>query len=132
MKKIVVAFSGGLDTSYCAIHLAKDLGYEVHTLTVNTGGFDQAEVKAIESRAHQLGVTSHKTIDETKTYYDTVIRFLVYGNVLKNATYPLSVSAERMSQALAIVGADFAPAMWLGLLCFAALCAFFYKRVLSR
>ncbi|MBS1486844.1 MAG: argininosuccinate synthase [Bacteroidetes bacterium] len=101
MKKIVLAFSGGLDTSYCAIHLAKDLGYEVHTLTVNTGGFDQAEVKAIESRAHQLGVTSHKTIDETKTYYDTVIRFLVYGNVLKNATYPLSVSAERMSQALA-------------------------------
>ncbi|MBS1489378.1 MAG: argininosuccinate synthase [Bacteroidetes bacterium] len=102
MKKIVLAFSGGLDTSYCAIHLAKDLGYEVHTLTVNTGGFDQAEIQAIEKRALQLGVKSHKTVDETRPYYDKVIRYLIYGNVLKNATYPLSVSAERMSQALAV------------------------------
>ncbi|MBS1920962.1 MAG: argininosuccinate synthase [Bacteroidetes bacterium] len=102
MKKIVLAFSGGLDTSYCAIHLAKDVGYEVHTLTVNTGGFDPAEIQAIEKRALRLGVKSHKTIDETRPYYDKVIRYLVYGNVLKNATYPLSVSAERMSQALAV------------------------------
>jgi len=101
MKKVVLAFSGGLDTSYCAIYLAKDLGYEVHTLTVNTGGFSESEVKDIEKRALGLGVKSHKTVDETKNYYDKVIRFLVYGNVLKNATYPLSVSAERMSQALA-------------------------------
>lgn len=101
MKKVVLAFSGGLDTSYCAIYLSKDLGYEVHTLTVNTGGFDANEVKEIEKRALSLGVKSHKTVDETKNYYDKVIRFLVYGNVLKNATYPLSVSAERMSQALA-------------------------------
>jgi argininosuccinate synthase len=101
MKKVVLAFSGGLDTSYCAIYLAKDLGYEVHTLTVNTGGFSADEVKDIEKRALSLGVTSHKTIDETKTYYEKVIRYLVYGNVLKNGTYPLSVSAERMSQALA-------------------------------
>ncbi|HEV8515452.1 MAG TPA: argininosuccinate synthase [Cyclobacteriaceae bacterium] len=101
MKKVVLAFSGGLDTSYCAIYLAKDLGYEVHTLTVNTGGFSESEVKDIEKRALDLGVKSHKTVDETKNYYDKVIRFLVYGNVLKNATYPLSVSAERMSQALA-------------------------------
>jgi argininosuccinate synthase len=101
MKKIVLAFSGGLDTSYCAIYLSKDLGFEVHTLTVNTGGFSESETKDIERRAMSLGVKSHKTVDETKNYYDKVIRFLIYGNVLKNATYPLSVSAERMSQALA-------------------------------
>lgn len=100
-KKIVLAFSGGLDTSYCALYLARELGYDVHTLTVNTGGFDEAEVAAIEKRALSLGVASHKTMDETRNYYDQVIRFLVYGNVLKNGTYPLSVSAERMSQALA-------------------------------
>lgn len=101
MKKVVLAFSGGLDTSYCAIYLSKELGYEVHTLTVNTGGFGAEEVKDIEKRALSLGVASHKTIDETKNYYDKVIRYLVFGNVLKNGTYPLSVSAERMSQALA-------------------------------
>lgn len=99
-KKVVVAFSGGLDTSYCAKYLSDDRGFEVHTITVNTGGFDDKEVEAIEQRAKNLGVTSHKTVDETKNYYDKVIRFLVYGNVLKNNTYPLSVSAERMSQAL--------------------------------
>ncbi len=101
MKKVVLAFSGGLDTSYCAIYLSKDLGYEVHTLTVNTGGFNETEIKDIEKRALSLGVKSHKAVEETKNYYDKVIRFLIYGNVLKNATYPLSVSAERMSQALA-------------------------------
>lgn len=101
MKKVVLAFSGGLDTSYCAIYLSRDLGYEVHTLTVNTGGFSVPEVKDIEKRALSLGVASHVTVDETRNYYDKVIRFLVYGNVLKNGTYPLSVSAERMSQALA-------------------------------
>ncbi|MEQ1588339.1 MAG: argininosuccinate synthase domain-containing protein, partial [Cyclobacteriaceae bacterium] len=101
MKKVVLAFSGGLDTSYCAIYLSKDLGYEVHTITVNTGGFSAEEAKEIEKRALSLGVASHKTVDETKTYYEKVIRYLVYGNVLKNGTYPLSVSAERMSQALA-------------------------------
>ncbi|HET6542124.1 MAG TPA: argininosuccinate synthase, partial [Chryseolinea sp.] len=100
-KKVVVAFSGGLDTSYCVKYLNDDRGFEVHTITVNTGGFDAEEVKAIEQRAKNLGVASHKTVDETKNYYDKVIRYLVYGNVLKNNTYPLSVSAERMSQALA-------------------------------
>jgi argininosuccinate synthase len=100
-KKVVVAFSGGLDTSYCVKYLSDDRGFEVHTITVNTGGFDAEEVKAIEQRAKNLGVASHKTVDETKNYYDKVIRFLIYGNVLKNNTYPLSVSAERMSQALA-------------------------------
>lgn len=101
MKKVVLAFSGGLDTSYCAIYLTKELGYEVHTLTVNTGGFSEKELDEIEKRAVGLGVKSHKTIDETKNYYDKVIKYLVFGNVLKNGTYPLSVSAERMSQALA-------------------------------
>jgi len=101
MKKVVLAFSGGLDTSYCAIYLTKDLGYEVHTLTVNTGGFSDVELHEIEKRALSLGVKSHKAINETKNYYDKVIKYLVFGNVLKNGTYPLSVSAERMSQALA-------------------------------
>ncbi len=101
-KKVVLAFSGGLDTSYCVKYLGEDKGYEVHTITVNTGGFDDAELKAIEARAKNLGVASHKTVDETKNYYETVIRFLIYGNILKNNTYPLSVSAERMSQALAV------------------------------
>jgi argininosuccinate synthase len=101
MKKVVLAFSGGLDTSYCAVYLSRDLGYEVHTLTVNTGGFSDAEVKEIEARALRLGVASHRTVDETRNYYEQVIRFLIFGNVLKNSTYPLSVSAERMSQALA-------------------------------
>src|SRR5690349_19434196 len=111
-KKVVLAFSGGLDTSYCAVYLTRDLGYEVHSLTVNTGGFNAEELKAIEARAKSLGVKSHKTVEETKRYYDQVIRFLIYGNVLKNGTYPLSVSAERMSQALAAanyakeIGAD--------------------------
>ncbi len=102
MKKVVLAFSGGLDTSYCAVYLSRDLGYEVHTLTVNTGGFSPAELKEIEARALRLGVASHRSVDETRNYYDQVIRYLIYGNVLKNSTYPLSVSAERMSQALAV------------------------------
>lgn len=101
-KKVVLAFSGGLDTSYCVKYLSEDKGYEVHTITVNTGGFDADEIKAIEKRAKDLGVASHKTVDETKNYYDKVIRYLIYGNALKNNTYPLSVSAERMSQALAV------------------------------
>ncbi len=100
-KKVVLAFSGGLDTSYCALYLSKDLGYEVHTLTVNTGGFSSEELADIEKRALALGVASHRALEETKNYYDQVIRYLVFGNVLKNGTYPLSVSAERMSQALA-------------------------------
>ncbi len=100
-KKVVLAFSGGLDTSYCVKYLSEEKGYEVHTITVNTGGFDEKEVAEIEQRAKYLGVASHVTVDETKNYYDKVIRFLIYGNVLKNNTYPLSVSAERMSQALA-------------------------------
>ena len=101
-KKVVLAFSGGLDTSYCAIYLSQELGYEVHTLTVNTGGFSKEELAGIEKRARALGVASHKAVEETRDYYEKVVKYLVFGNVLKNGTYPLSVSAERMSQALAV------------------------------
>jgi argininosuccinate synthase len=83
-KKVVLAFSGGLDTSYCVKYLSEDKGYEVHTLTVNTGGFDAKELESIANRAKSLGVASHYTVDETQNYYDKVIRFLIYGNVLKN------------------------------------------------
>ena len=101
-KKVVLAFSGGLDTSFCCIYLAKDLNLEVHSVVVNTGGFDEAELKQIEERALSLGIASHTIIDETTNYYNDSIKYLIFGNVLKNATYPLSVSAERVCQATAI------------------------------
>ncbi|HEY0670388.1 MAG TPA: argininosuccinate synthase domain-containing protein [Sphingobacteriaceae bacterium] len=101
-KKVVLAFSGGLDTSFCAIHLTRDLDLEVHSVIVNTGGFSDQELKQIEERAYALGVTSHSVVDETENFYTSCIKYLVFGNVLKNATYPLSVSAERVSQATAI------------------------------
>jgi len=101
-KKVVLAYSGGLDTTYCAIYLKKVRGLEVHALTVNTGGFSSEEMNAIEKRARDLGVTSFRSVDVTEEYYQSCIRFLIYGNVLKNATYPLSVSAERMVQAIAV------------------------------
>jgi argininosuccinate synthase len=112
-KKVVLAFSGGLDTSFCSIYLSHDRGLEVHSVLVNTGGFSPEELKQIEERAYTLGVASHAVIDETENYYQSCIKFLVFGNVLKNATYPLSVSAERVSQATAIanyvkkIGADY-------------------------
>ena len=99
MKKIVLAYSGGLDTTFCALHLSKELGYEVHAVLVNTGGFSEEELKDIEERANGLGVASFKTLHVMDTYYNEVIKYLVYGNVLKNQTYPLSVSAERILQA---------------------------------
>ena len=102
MKKIVLGFSGGLDTSYCALYLSKDKGYEVHSIIVNTGGFTDKELKDIEAHAYKLGVKSHTTIDAVNDYYKNIIRYLIYGNVLKNNTYPLSVSAERLSQAIHI------------------------------
>lgn len=100
--KVVLGFSGGLDTSYCVKYLTEEQGYEVHSIIVNTGGFTEEELKQIEIHAHKLGVKSHKTVNAVKSYYDSIIRFLIYGNVLKNNTYPLSVSAERLSQALHI------------------------------
>ena len=96
MKKVVLAFSGGLDTSYCVKYLTKELNLEVHSAIVNTGGFTSEELQEIERRAYNLGVTKHLTIDETSDYYNSCIRYLIFGNVLKNNTYPLSVSAERV------------------------------------
>lgn len=101
-KKIVLGFSGGLDTTFCVKYLAEDQGYEVHSIIVNTGGFTAEELEKIESHARNLGVASHTTINAVEGYYDRIIRYLIYGNVLKNNTYPLSVSAERLSQAIHI------------------------------
>ena len=102
MKKLVIAYSGGLDTSYCAVSLSK-AGYDVHAVSVNTGGFTKAEIKAIEANAYKMGVSTYKNIDAVASYYDKVIKYLIFGNVLKNNTYPLSVSAERIIQAIEII-----------------------------
>jgi argininosuccinate synthase len=101
MKKLVIAYSGGLDTSYCAVSLSKE--YEVHAVSVNTGGFSEEEIKQIESNAYKMGVTTYKNIDAVATFYNKVVKYLIFGNVLKNNTYPLSVSAERIIQAIEIV-----------------------------
>ncbi|GAA5521617.1 argininosuccinate synthase [Aliifodinibius salicampi] len=111
-KKIVLAFSGGLDTSYCVPYLKQQHQAEIHTVLVNTGGFDRKELAKIEEHAYNLGSSKHQTLQKTDDYYTKVIRFLIFGNVLKNNTYPLSVSSERVFQAVAIanyaleVGAD--------------------------
>lgn len=102
MKKLVIAYSGGLDTSYCAVSLSKE-GYEVHAVSVNTGGFTQQEINEIESNAYKMGVSTYKNIDAIATFYQKVVKYLIFGNVLKNNTYPLSVSAERIIQAIEIV-----------------------------
>ena len=101
-EKVVLAFSGGLDTSFCVKYLKEDLGMEVHTVLVDTGGFTDEEIKETQKKAMDLGADSHQTIYQTSEYYQSVIRFLLYGNILKNNTYPLSVSAERICQAMAI------------------------------
>ncbi len=101
-QKVVLAYSGGLDTSYCLVQYAQDKKMEVHTVIVNTGGFSQEEAQNIEKRAYELGSSHHVTIDVTEKYYNECIRYMIYGNVLKNNTYPLSVSAERMFQSIAI------------------------------
>ena len=111
-KKVVIGFSGGLDTSYCVKYFTDELNYEVHSIIVNTGGFSKEELEQIEKHAKALGVASHTTVDATKSYYENIVKYLIFGNVLKNNTYPLSVSAERVSQALHIaehvkkIGAD--------------------------
>ena len=100
-KKVVLGFSGGLDTTFCVKHF-EDKAYEVHSIIVNTGGFSEEELKKIEAHAYALGVKTHTTVNAVKDYYNSIIKFLIFGNVLKNNTYPLSVSAERLSQALHI------------------------------
>jgi len=101
--KLVLAYSGGLDTSYCAKYLSKEKGFEVHAVSVNTGGFSKEEIATIEEKALQLGASSYTSIDAVQTFYDKVVKYLIFGNVLKNNTYPLSVSAERIVQAIEIV-----------------------------
>jgi argininosuccinate synthase len=101
-KKVVLGFSGGLDTSFCVKYLKEEKGYEVHSIIVNTGGFTEQELEHIEAHAYTLGVKTHTTVNAVESYYDSIIKYLIYGNVLKNNTYPLSVSAERLSQALHI------------------------------
>ncbi len=111
-KKVVVAFSGGLDTSYTVMYLAKEKGYEVHAACANTGGFSEAQLKTNEENAYKLGATRYVTLDVTREYYDKSLKYMVFGNVLRNGTYPVSVSSERVFQALAIaryakeIGAD--------------------------
>ncbi len=102
-KKVLLAFSGGLDTSFCVKYLSEDCGYEVHTAVANTGGFDKAELARIEERALALGATSHASLDVTHDYYEKSIKYMVFGNVLRNGTYPISVSSERIFQAIAII-----------------------------
>ena len=102
-EKVVLAFSGGLDTSFCVPYLKNEKGLEVHTIMVNTGGFSAEEVKRIEERALQLGAASHVTVDAVESYYNNGIKYLIFGNILKNNTYPLSVSSERIFQALEVL-----------------------------
>jgi argininosuccinate synthase len=112
-EKVLLAFSGGLDTSFCAMYLAKEKGYEVHTAVANTGGFSAEDLKVIEDKAFRLGAASHVAIDVTQEYYEKSIKYMVFGNVLRNGTYPISVSSERIFQAIAIInyakeiGADY-------------------------
>jgi len=101
-NKVVLAFSGGLDTSYCVKYLSIEKKLEVYSAVVNTGGFSKKELIEIKEKAYHLGVTCHTTLEKTKSYYNKIVKYLIFGNVLKNNTYPLSVSAERIQQAIAI------------------------------
>ncbi|MCS5663205.1 MAG: argininosuccinate synthase, partial [Flavobacteriales bacterium] len=101
-NKIVLAFSGGLDTSYCVKYLKHEKQFDVYSAIVNTGGFSKSELIEIEEKAFSLGVKEHHTLEQTQAYYDKIIKYLIFGNVLKNNTYPLSVSAERIYQAISL------------------------------
>ena len=115
MKKVVLAFSGGLDTSYSAVYLAKEMGLEVHAALADTGGFSPEELEKIEKRALALGVKSYVRLDVSQAYYHDTIRYMIFGNVLKNGAYPISVSSERISQTTAV--AQYAKEMGADYLC---------------
>ena len=102
-EKILLAFSGGLDTTFCAIYLAKEKNLEVHSALVNTGGFSETELEGVKAHADRLGIVSHAAIEVTADYYNRCIRYMIFGNILKNRSYPLSVSSERTFQAIALV-----------------------------
>jgi argininosuccinate synthase len=102
-EKVVLAYSGGLDTSFCAKYLSEEKGLDVYTAIANTGGFDKEELDRIERKAYELGSKKHVTLDVTQTYYAKCIRYMVFGNILRNNTYPVSVSSERVFQAIAII-----------------------------
>ena len=101
--KVLLAFSGGLDTTFCSIYLDKEKNMEVHSALVNTGGFSEAELKNIKEHAHRLGIVSHEVLEVAADYYNRCVRYMIYGNVLRNRSYPLSVSSERTFQAIALV-----------------------------
>lgn len=111
-KNVVLAFSGGLDTTYCGVYLSKEMGYDVHAAIADTGGFTEEEIAEAEKRAYAVGCVSFKRLDVSKTYYNDTVKYMIYGNMLKNGAYPISVSSERISQAMAIaayakkIGAD--------------------------
>ena len=102
-EKVLLAFSGGLDTSFCAVYLAKEKGMEVHSAIVNTGGFTDEELDKVEAHANLLGIVSHEVLDVTAEYYQQCLRYMIFGNILRNRSYPLSVSSERTFQAIALV-----------------------------
>lgn len=110
-KKVVVAFSGGLDTSYTVMKLKND-GYDVYAACANTGGFSPEQLKTNEENAYKLGAKAYVTLDVTHEYYEKSLKYMIFGNVLRNNCYPISVSSERIFQAIAIaryakeIGAD--------------------------
>lgn len=103
MKKVLLAFSGGLDTSWCAVYLQREKHFDVHGVTINTGGFSKDEIRNLYDKASDLGLTSFEVIDGREHFYSHVLKYLIYGNVLKNNAYPLSVSSERITQAILLI-----------------------------